>query len=420
MSFPILGTPKPQFLDSSGTPYASGTLAILEPVDDTAKTYYPTADDADAATNGATATITLDARGCTPNGLFGVDDQKYKLVLKDAAAATIWTVDDIRVPSRNPTLYGKTAQTTVDAYAVSLTESTTFITTTTPSTLTLADGVENQMKYLVMKTDAGIATLAPTSFANGTTIIFDDVGDSAHLLFANASWHWVGGTATVTGYSPGTVVTFTSADATPTVGIGETFITAGTTAITDFDNGVVGQTIKILAASTISITNNASINLQGSRAFGMVAGDTLTLHMFNDQVWEETARSQTSANALSETVTTTNVIAAYETGTTFFLDLAGGFTSTLPSPAAGLKYTFIVKTAPTTAYIITTTTGENLLYGTYLDIVGELTSISAQDTLNFVANVSLPGDSLDVISDGFNWYCRAFSAANGGITVAVT
>lgn len=304
MSFPLLGSPKPQFLDSSGTPYASGTLAILEPVDDTAKTYYPTADDADAATNGATATITLDARGCTPNGLFGVDDQKYKLVLKDAAAATIWTVDDIRVPSRNPTLYGKTAQTTVDAYAVSLTESTTFITTTTPSTLTLADGVENQMKYLVMKTDGGIATLAPTSFANGTTIIFDDVGDSAHLLFANASWHWVGGTATVTGYSPGTAVTFTSADATPTVGIGETFITAGTTAITDFDNGVVGQTIRILAASTITITHNGSIILLDNGAnFNMVSGYTLTLHMFNDQVWEEVARSGVSTGSWTAVVT---------------------------------------------------------------------------------------------------------------------
>jgi hypothetical protein len=102
------------------------------------------------------------------------------------------------------------------------------------------------------------------------------------------------------------------------------------------------------------------------------------------------------------------------------LNLAGGFTSTLPAPAAGLKYTFIVATAPTTAYIITTDSGDNILEGTFLDIVGELEPISAQDTFNFVASTSLVGDSLEVESDGTSWFCMAFSKADGGITVSVT
>jgi hypothetical protein len=113
-----------------------------------------------------------------------------------------------------------------------------------------------------------------------------------------------------------------------------------------------------------------------------------------------------------EVVTTTNVITAAESGKTFYLNAAGGFTSTLPAPAIGLKYKFIVSTykfivstAPTTAYIITTNAGANILQGTYLDIVGELVAISAQDTLNFVANTALVGDSLEVESDGTNWYC---------------
>jgi hypothetical protein len=127
-----------------------------------------------------------------------------------------------------------------------------------------------------------------------------------------------------------------------------------------------------------------------------------------------------SVSGAGESVTTTNVITAAESGTTFYLNAAGGFTSTLPAPANGLKYTFIVSTAPTTAYIVTTTSGANLLYGTYLDIVGELTYFSAQDTLNFVASTSVVGDRLEVESDGTNWYCKAFSGANGGITVAVT
>ena len=291
MSFPILGNPKPTFLDSSGNPLASGTLSVLEPTTDANKAYYPTADDADAGTNSATGDITLDSRGEPTNALFGIDDQKYKLVLKDSTPTTIWTVDDIRCPTRSLTLEGSTAQTLSGAGAVTTTESTTFIVTTSADALTLGDGAENQHKYIVMKTDGGAGTLTPTSFANGTTIVFDDAGDSAHLLFANASWHWLGGSATVTGYNPDTTVTFTSTDATPTVAAGNTFITAGTTAITDFDYGVVGQTIKILGASSIVITQGTPISLQGEVNFSMVAGDTLTLHMFNDQVWEEIGRS---------------------------------------------------------------------------------------------------------------------------------
>lgn len=119
-------------------------------------------------------------------------------------------------------------------------------------------------------------------------------------------------------------------------------------------------------------------------------------------------------------VTTTNVIGAAETGTTFFLNAAGGFTSTLPSPEIGLKYKFIVSTAPTSSYVITTNGGANILQGTYLDIVGELVSIASQDTLNFVGGTSLIGDSLTVECDGASWHCTAFSKADGGITVSVT
>jgi len=98
MSFPLLGSPKPQFFDSSGNPLTSGTLAILNPTDDTNKASYPTADDADALTNANVNPIVLDSRGEPPTGLFGVDGEKYKLVLKDSTGTTIWTVDDIRVP----------------------------------------------------------------------------------------------------------------------------------------------------------------------------------------------------------------------------------------------------------------------------------------------------------------------------------
>jgi len=95
MAFAILGTPKPQFFDSSGSPLSAGTLSVLNPLDDTNKASYPTADDADAQTNANTNPITLDARGeCD---LWGEDGESYKLVLKDSFGAPIWTVDDVEV-----------------------------------------------------------------------------------------------------------------------------------------------------------------------------------------------------------------------------------------------------------------------------------------------------------------------------------
>lgn len=87
------------------------------------------------------------------------------------------------------------------------------------------------------------------------------------------------------------LVTFTSADATPTVANANVFITAGTTAITDFDNGVVGQVIFIKATANITITDGSPIILAGSADYDMTDTDTLTLCMFDDQVWQEIARS---------------------------------------------------------------------------------------------------------------------------------
>jgi hypothetical protein len=98
MPFPILGTPKPAFFDSSGSPLVSGTLAILDPADDTNKASYPTYDDAVLLQNANSNPITLDSRGETTTELWGLDGEDYKLTLKDSTGATIWTADDVQVP----------------------------------------------------------------------------------------------------------------------------------------------------------------------------------------------------------------------------------------------------------------------------------------------------------------------------------
>ena len=124
-------------------------------------------------------------------------------------------------------------------------------------------------------------------------------------------------------------------------------------------------------------------------------------------------------SAKYEVVTTTNVIGADENGKTFFLSLVGGFTSTLPAPALGLEFWFYVKTAPTTAYIITTNAGADIMYGMMLERAGGAGVAGAgRDTFNFVASQAIIGDWVKFVSDGTNWYYHGMVDVAAGNTVA--
>jgi len=80
-------------------------------------------------------------------------------------------------------------------------------------------------------------------------------------------------------------------NATPDVHGRHLIKSGGTTTITDFDGGTIGQTITLIAAHSVTITDGTPIILAGGANFEMVATDTLTLIMFDDQVWQEVARS---------------------------------------------------------------------------------------------------------------------------------
>ena len=91
--------------------------------------------------------------------------------------------------------YGKAirggVQSLSGAGAVDLTNLVTELTTTGADALTLADGTTSgQIKIINMIVDGGDGTLTPTTFANGTTITFDAVGESATLVW-NSTVGWV-------------------------------------------------------------------------------------------------------------------------------------------------------------------------------------------------------------------------------------
>lgn len=124
----------------------------------------------------------------------------------------------------------------------------------------------------------------------------------------------------------------------------------------------------------------------------------------------------------SETVITTNVILAAESPKVFFLSLAGGFTSTLPAPAAGLYFRFVVKTAPTTAYIIATNAGADIMIGgineNEVDTNDDGPYDANADSFDFVANLAAVGDYVTMISDGTSWYYEGQTNLDGGVTTA--
>lgn len=127
-----------------------------------------------------------------------------------------------------------------------------------------------------------------------------------------------------------------------------------------------------------------------------------------------------SANC--EVVTATNVITAAESGATFFLNSATEFASTLPAPALGLRYKFIVAAAPSGAsYTVLTNASANVIIGGIneleVDTGDDGPYSNAADTITFVDSVSVVGDWCEVISDGTSWFLTGQANADGGITV---
>lgn len=126
---------------------------------------------------------------------------------------------------------------------------------------------------------------------------------------------------------------------------------------------------------------------------------------------------------LTEVVTATNVIVATETGSTFFLNSATEFVSTLPAPAAGLKFRFIVTAAPAAAsYTIVTNSSANIIKGqVYTVDVNSATDpdfeTSGGDTITLVDGKAVAGDMVEVFCDGTNWFARCFCSVFDAITI---
>ena len=208
-------------------------------------------------------------------------------------------------------------------------------------------------------------------------------------------------------------------------------LVAGADVVTLQATGVLSSTSNILAleSSGAAVSGSFALYIDVANDMEAIKVDTGTV-TFDESLSVGTTLAVTGATTLSSTlsyrnlselVTATNVITAAESGTVFFLDVVGGFTSTLPAPAAGLNFSFIVKTAPTTAYIIATNGGANVLYGKVVERAGGAgVAGAAQDTVNFVASQAIIGDRYDFVCDGTNWHMKGIVDVSAACTFAVT
>ena len=230
------------------------------------------------------------------------------------------------------------------------------------------------------------AVLQPTTddaAALGTTTLgFSDLflATGGTLRFANTNW----------------VATHTSGILT--VGTGDLRVTtAGTnTASVVTVGGTQTLTDKTLTAPTIT-----AFTATGTSTIG--TGLTITTPLYTE---------------FTESVTATNVITAAESGSTFLLNSATEFVSTLPAPAAGLRFTFIVVAAPSGAsYTVVTNASANIIKGMQVcaaDAAGD--TGTADDTVTFADGQAVEGDMITVWSDGTSWFIIAHSRVAAGIT----
>lgn len=137
------------------------------------------------------------------------------------------------------------------------------------------------------------------------------------------------------------------------------------------------------------------------------------------QVHNGTAFVPSNAGA-TEVVTAANTITADESGKTFFLTGAAGYASTLPAPALGLTFKFIIAEAfATTSHTIVTNGGANVIQGS-VEVNGAVVAGVNEDTITFVNSAESLGDWVELVADATNWYVRGSGALSGAITLTAS
>jgi hypothetical protein len=95
---------------------------------------------------------------------------------------------------------------------------------------------------------------------------------------------------------------------------------------------------------------------------------------------------------------------------------AAGDDFTLPAPAAGLNYKFVVDTLyTTTPMTIVTTSSANIISGPLM-VASTVVVCGSEDAIQIVETAESLGDWIEVVSDGTNWFMSGSAAVTGAFT----
>jgi hypothetical protein len=68
----------------------------------------------------------------------------------------------------------------------------------TGGTLVIPGGTSNQVKIVAMISSGGGTYTIASNIANSANVVFNNIGDTATLLYTNNKWYMIGGTASLT------------------------------------------------------------------------------------------------------------------------------------------------------------------------------------------------------------------------------
>lgn len=136
----------------------------------------------------------------------------------------------------------------------------------------------------------GNLTLDPNG--SGTIVLANAVTASSTVAITGATV--VNGGFAAAGTS-GTFITFSAADATPTVAGGNVFKSGGAVTVTTFDNGVTGQAITVISAHAVIFDVTGTTLKGGSTDITTAAGD-VTSWIFDGTNWYLTNFMDVTAN----------------------------------------------------------------------------------------------------------------------------
>jgi hypothetical protein len=167
-------------------------------------------------------------------------------------------------------------------------------------------------------------------------------------------------------------------------------------------------------------------NLLISVALVLMVGAVIAANPLLDQINERGPTSHLlgvdATKALAtirdfEEVTAANTITFDECGTTYILNSATEFASTLPAPEAGCSFRFIIKGAPSGASytVVTLVTTAHLVDGS-LTVDGTAVPCVDEHTVTFADGSAAMGDQIELFSDGVGWFLQGVGEASGAIT----